>query len=205
MIDRAKMHWIVALALLAACDGGAPAAERSATVKLGTARPASTVPDRSAQAASRYTSIDPARCRLIERNIEEGGWSRHACGGVAGYRLEISDSDLRQDIVLIAPNGRRSELDLSTIVAKGAFNSLGKTAEWRGTGAKPVALIVRLNVAQGPEPTRPDMKPPPDISNLVVARLAPSACVVAVVPPGPGQNDRARRIADGKLPACLAP
>ena len=148
--------------------------------------------------AGRYTSIDPARCRLIEQNVEEGGYSLHKCAGLAGYQLETSESDLRQDIVIIAPGGGRSELQLSSLVANGAFNSLGKTAEWRGVDpAKPQALIVRLNVVAGPEPTRPD------ISNLVVARLAAPACVVAVLPPGPEQNAKARQVADGDLPGCI--
>ena len=129
--------------------------------------------------------------------MEEGGYSRHACTGLAGYRLEISESDLRQDVVIIAPDSRRSELELSSIVAEGAFNALGKTAEWRGTPTKPSALIVRLNVARGAEPTLPD------VSNLVIARLALPACVVAVVPPGPDQNGTARRLADGALPGCI--
>jgi hypothetical protein len=118
---------------------------------------------------------------------------------VAGYQLETSKSDLRQDVVVIAPDGERSELNLSAVVAKGAFNSLGTAAEWRGNApAPPKALIVRLGVASDSEAKRPD------VSNLVVARLTPAPCVVAIVPPGPGQNEKARAIADGKQPNCLA-
>ena len=163
-------------------------------------KPASTAgaePERRQADPGRYSSIDPSECRLLEQNVEEGGYSRHLCGGQAGYAVEISDSDLRQDIVIIAADGRRSDLNLSSLVAKGAFNSLGKTAEWRGGEAQPRAIIVRLDVARGPEPTRPD------ISNLVVARLASPACVVAVVAPGPNQNLEARRIADSDFPPCL--
>ena len=202
MIERHKWSGIFALALVGACDAEVPNGSTAAT-QLGPPRPAAKANDRVAAPqparadAGRYTSIDPASCRLIEQNIEEGGYSRHACDGLGGYKLEISESDLRQDVVVIAPDGRRSELDLSSSVAKGAFNSLGKTAEWRGAAASPTALIVRLNVARGPEPTRPD------ISNLVVARLAGPACIIAVVPPGPDQNGRARRIADGNLPGCI--
>jgi len=204
MTDRHKWSWLVALLLAGACDAKAPAPEGGATAATQLSpRPAAKAKDRVAgrQPArvdpGRYTSIDPASCRLIEQNIEEGGYSRHACGGLGGYKLEISESDLRQDVVVIAPDGRRSELGMSSIVAKGAFNSLGKTAEWRGAAASPTALIVRLNVARGAEPTRPD------ISNLVVARLATPPCIVAVVPPGPEQNAVARRIADGRPPGCI--
>lgn len=147
---------------------------------------------------SQFTSIDPPRCKLLEQNIEEGGWSRRLCDGLAGYRLELTDSDLRQDIVIIPASGERVELGLTELVAEGAFNALGKTAEWRGADlAVPDMLIVRLGVAADPEGRKPD------VSNLIVARLKPSACIVAVVPPGAGQNERARAIADGKLPACL--
>ena len=209
MIDVLKWSGIAALALIGACDTTAPTPGPdgngdTSTVKLNPPRPAAKVQDpdpapQSSQAdAGRYTSIDPTSCRLIEQDNEEGGYSRHACDGLAGYKLEISDSDLRQDLVVIAPDGRRSGLDLSSIVAKGAFNSLGKTAEWRSAAAEPTTLIVRLNVARGPEPTRPD------ISNLVVARLAPPVCVVAVVAPAADQNSRARRVADAPLPGCIA-
>ncbi|HEY0164112.1 MAG TPA: hypothetical protein VGB39_01935 [Sphingomicrobium sp.] len=212
MIERLKWSGMASLLLVGACNSEAPAPRQDGraetlTVELDPARPAPVADDRASVRASvpapsqadagRYTSIDPASCRLIEQNVDEGGYSRHACDGPSGYKLEISESDLRQDIVVIAPGGGRTELQLSSIVAKGAFNSLGKTAEWRGSGAKPSALIVRLNVARGPEPTRPD------ISNLVVARLSRPTCVVAVVPPGPDQNGSARRIADGPMPGCI--
>ena len=87
---------------------------------------------------------------------------------------------------------------LSSLVAKGAFNSLGKLAEWRGlVPGQPRALIVRHNVAANREARRPD------VSNLVVSRLAAPTCVVAVVPRGPRQNEKARAIADGRLPTCV--
>jgi hypothetical protein len=147
---------------------------------------------------SQLSSINPTKCKLLEENIEEGGWSRRLCDGLAGYKLELTDSDLRQDIIVIPASGQRSELGLTEIVANGAFNAIGKTAEWRGAEpSSPDALIVRLGVAADPEGKQPD------ISNLVVARLKPSACIDAVVPPGLGQNERARAIADGKLPECL--
>ena len=154
--------------------------------------------DGAAGPRSQFTSIDPPSCKLLEENVEEGGWSRRLCGGLAGYKLELTDSDLRQDIIVIPANGRRSELGLTEIVANGAFNALGKTAEWRGPDlSSPDVLIVRLGVAADPEGRRPD------ISNLIVARLKPSACIVAVVPPGSGQNEQARAVADGNLPDCI--
>ena len=143
-----------------------------------------------------YTSLKPADCKLLEQNLDEGGYSRHLCRGVAGYRVETSESDLRQGLTIIAPGGRRSDIDLSARVANGAFNALGPTAEWRGKDRDaPRALIVRLNVAK-PEGG-------PDTSNLVVIRLGDPTCISSVVPPGPQQNDLARKQADAETPACL--
>jgi len=213
MIEQLKWSGIASLAVVGACSSEEPAPWEDARgeavkVELDPPGPAvkaddralvpASVPGARQAAAGQYTSIGPPSCRLIEQNVDEGGYSRHACDGPSGYKLEISESDLRQDVVVIAPGGGRAELQLSSIVAKGAFNSLGKTAEWRGSGPKPSALIVRLNVARGPEPVRPD------ISNLVVARLTGPACVVAVVPPRAGQNEVARQIADGRLPPCVS-
>lgn len=147
---------------------------------------------------SRYTSIGESQCRLIEENLEEGFYWRRRCPGHAGYALERSEGDGRQDLVVISPDGSRSQLRLSTIVAKGAFNILGDTAEWRGRNpAEPEALIVRMDVTRVPEPDKPD------ISNLVVVRLTEPVCAVAIVPPAPSQNERARAIADGRLGDCL--
>lgn len=204
MIKVRTCSWIAAAALVGACDAEPIEQNSTAVVALEEPRqPAAnvtartTAPEPKPADAGRYSSIDPASCRLIEQNVDEGGYSRHLCKGLAGYKLEISESDLRQDIAIIAPDGARSELQLSSIVAKGAFNSLGKVAEWRGNAVKPSALVVRLNVARATEGAQPD------ISNLVVARLAGPACILAVVPPGPDQNAAARRIADGVPSRCI--
>jgi hypothetical protein len=198
------------LLLLAGCDAGPGSPHSSATAKLP---PVETVADPAGQnlaaagappgspagsaGRSQYISIEPGACRLLEENVAEGGYWRRRCDGAAGYALETSESDLRQDIVVIAPDGRRSELNLSSVVANGAFNSLGSVAEWRGlTPGKPRALIVRLRVPGDAAVGRSGR------SDLVIARLAAPACVVALVPRGPGQNEKARAIADGKLPAC---
>jgi hypothetical protein len=222
---RALALETLCLLLLTACGGAETPADDTATAKLPPAEAAverpqenltsAELPDAEAAAdgpqeslnsaqqhtpgSSRYTSLEPASCELLEENAQEGGYWRRRCSGSAGYALETSESDLRQDIVVIAPDGRRSELNLSSRVAKGAFNSLGKLAEWRGPApGQPRALIVRLGVAADRAARRPD------VSNLVVARLDAPSCVVAVVPRGPRQNEKARAIADGKLSECKA-
>jgi hypothetical protein len=195
-----KMILAAAAAALAGCRAD-PAPEEPAPQPAATSAQDGTAPT-TAQAdpgaRSQFTSLESRNCRLIEQNVEEGSYSRELCPGAAGYKLEVSESDLRQDIEVVAPDGKKTGLGLSAIVAKGAFNSLGGVAEWRGAdAARPEALIVRLNVAGGPDGDEPD------VSRLVVARLKAPACVVAVVPPAPGQNEQARKVADGKLPGCL--
>ena len=152
-----------------------------------------------AEHASVYTELSEARCRIVEENKEEGPYWLRRCPGHAGWQLDWSDSDLRQGLTLISPRGRETELNLSDLVAKGAFNSLGKTMEWRGLDPnRPEALIVRMSVANGVEPRLPD------ISRLAVVRLTKAPCLVAVIEPGAGQNERAREIADGEMASCVA-
>lgn len=158
-----------------------------------------TVAPRAPEASARQsvlTKLDGS-CRLIEEDREEGSYSLRRCSGRGGWQVNWSESDLRQDLTLIGSDRKATELNLSALVAKGAFNSFGRTIEWRGpAGGKPDVLIARMNVAAGTETARPD------ISRLVVIRLEPSPCLVAVVEPSGSQSSKAR-IADGKMPACI--
>jgi hypothetical protein len=145
-----------------------------------------------------FTELDMAKCRLVEEEKEEGPYWLRRCPGHAGWQLDWSESDSRQGLSLIPPSGQDTELRLSDLVAKGAFNSIAKTIEWRGAdAAKPEALIFRMNVASGAEPQRPD------ISRLGVVRLTSKPCLAGVVEPGPGQNEKARNIADGSMADCV--
>ncbi|HEX6219328.1 MAG TPA: hypothetical protein VFZ35_08665 [Sphingomicrobium sp.] len=199
MIER-KLAIFLTLAS-ASCASQEPAGSSADRAEANVAGPANRAQP-AAPALSRepiaYTSLTSETCQLIEENKEEAGYSRHRCNGIAGFALETSESDLRNDVVIIAPNGRRSELGLSAKVANGAFNSLGERAEWRGrNAAAPSSLIIRLDVADGAEPANPDT------SNLVVVRLASPACIVAVVPPAPNQNEIARDTADNPPASCV--
>lgn len=148
--------------------------------------------------ASASTELSESRCRIIEENREEGPYWLRSCPGHAGWQLDWSESDLRQGLSLIAADGKETELRLSDLVAKGAFNSIGKTIEWRGKSeAAPEAMILRMSVANGAEPQLPDS------SRLAVVRLTGTPCLVAVIEPGTGQNERARQIADGAMDKCL--
>lgn len=148
-----------------------------------------------------YTRID--KCRTVELNVEEGGWSVQLCPGLGGYRLRVTEGDLRQNVVVLLPGGGERSLALSEATRSGGFSSLGSTVEWRGRGAgrafRPEALILRYSVVEDAEhPERPT-------SYLLTVSLANRRpCVTARVPPGPGQNERARRIADRPAP-CLTP
>ncbi len=205
MIERAILVGLVTV-LLGGCDGPAPvqqppAAGRGEVVATAPARtaPASGQAPGAAGAGGVTTSIDPAKCDLITRLTEEAGYSRHRCFGVAGYRVEVVESDLRQNLELIRPDGTTTSLNLPSLVAGGGFSSLSETAEWRGPDPRrPRTLTVRYGVNEDPDPAVAPR------SYLVVIRLASPACVVARIAPGPRQSEEARAVADGaRLPECI--
>ena len=151
------------------------------------------------QRQSVFTKLRPAECRMIEESVEGAGYWLRRCRGHAGWKLEWDEDDLREDLTLIAPDGRETELRLTELVAQGAFDSLGGTIEWRGHDpAKPDRLIVRVNVANHADAGGPD------ISTLAVVRLTGTPCVVAIVAPGPGQNQKARAFADHPMATCMS-
>ena len=187
---------LLVLALVACTPADEAGNSPVAADPIATGPAPSAIPE-TVRRESVFTDLTIEKCRIVEENKEEGPYWLRRCPGHAGWQLEWSDSDLRQGLDLISPVGRKTELRLSDLVAKGAFNSLGQKIEWRGEGA-PEALIVRMNVANGVEPRLPD------ISRLAVVRLTKTPCLVAVIEPGPRQNERAREIANGPLAECLA-
>jgi len=202
MIERALI--VIALAV-AGCDRSEPAAEPASPggapavveAKLqDAADKAAPVPSGN---VSQFTTEGLDKCRLVEKNVEEGGYYRHHCPGIGGYSYEHVESDLRQSLVIIGPGGRRDEVSPGQSTGSGGFSTLGATFDWRGPiGAAPRTVTIRYNVNEDPE----DKAPPR--SYLVVVGLNKSAYVVGVVSPGRGQNDRARAIADrDPLPACI--
>lgn len=174
---------------------GQPSANEAAPVVAPPQTPAKPV-DRK---VSRFTTGGIEKCRLVDKNEEEGGYFRHRCPGVGGYDYEVVESDLRQNLVVIRPDGKRDDIALSPVAGGGGFSVLGPTIEWRGdAGQPPRTMTVRFNVNEDPDPNVPDR------SYLVVIRLATLACPVAAVPPGPSQSDRARAVADAAtLPTCI--
>lgn len=184
-------------ALAAACSPAGQAssdAESAASPTPAAVAEPAPVPTATAVAddgRSRYTQLSD--CTLLRAAPEEAGFSEHECRGEGGYRLRLTEADLRQNVVVLAPGGGERSLGLPAL-AGGAFASVGATIEWRGETVgdrfAPRALILRQSVMENPDPRVPEM------SYLVVARLAPSSCVVARIRPGPDQNRLARETAD---------
>ena len=144
------------------------------------------------QVTSLYTDLAEKKCRTIESSSDEGGSYRGICPGVAGYKLEVTEGDLRQSLTVIAPNKRKHELSLSNV--SGAFSNLGPRAEWRMNGKTPTALIFRFNANEDPD------DPSKVTSYLVVAKLTNSRiCVTDAVAPGRFQNTEARQFANNAV------
>ncbi|HEX8187508.1 MAG TPA: hypothetical protein VF586_04100 [Pyrinomonadaceae bacterium] len=136
-----------------------------------------------------YTDILPARCKTVETR-EEGSSSVQKCPGVAGYALLVEDSDSRQSVTVVSPDGKQHPLDYWQVITTG-FSTLGDKAEWRvrkeGGRVRPFALIVRVNASENPE------KPEQNTPYLAVAKItAAEVCVTDKVK----TNEEARRAAD---------
>jgi hypothetical protein len=141
-----------------------------------------------------YTNLSGKSCKTLEQSDEGTGWYRGECKGVGGYKLQVTEGDIRQSIDVVAPNKKRYELNLTGNVSP-AFSSVGEKAEWRvtrkGKTIAPVALIVRYNASENSE------KPEQNTSYLVVVKITKnSACVTDVVKPSVNANAEARVLAD---------
>jgi hypothetical protein len=98
------------------------------------------------------------------------------------------EGDIRQTLNLITPGRKKFELNFWNFF--GSFSSIGEKIEWRVTRGKPTALIARYNVSDPVDSRK-------SVSYLIVSKIGPdAACVTDVVPPGPKQNEEARRLAD---------
>jgi hypothetical protein len=140
-----------------------------------------------------YTNMSGKACRTIKATAEEGGSYVGICGGVGGYKLQVEEGDLRQNIQVIDPFGKKHSLELWNVVGS-SFSSLGEKAEWRvqrkKTKVVPVALIVRYNVANPEDSTK-------STSYLAVAKItAAKICVTDKFVPKAGANEAARVAAD---------
>jgi hypothetical protein len=140
-----------------------------------------------------YTNLGAKNCRTIKADSSEAGSYVGICSGVGGYKLQVEEGDLRQNIQVITPGGQKHSLDLWTVVGS-SFSSLGEKAEWRVRTQKgkvvPVALIIRYNLSSPEDSTK-------ITSYLAVAKITASKiCVTDKIGPGPGANVAARAAAD---------
>lgn len=140
-----------------------------------------------------YTNLGEKSCKTIKADSSEAGSYVGICGGVAGYKLQVEEGDLRQNIQVITPAGEKHSLDLWTVVGS-SFSSLGEKAEWRVRTHKrkvvPVALIIRYNLSQPEDSTK-------TTSYLAVTKITASKiCVTDKITPGAGANVAARAAAD---------
>lgn len=190
-----RLALIPMLAVIAACSQQ-PTSDAPLPASVATAGPSAPpteptpgpVPGR----ANRYTSLEG--CKLVREEREEMPYTETLCAGPGGWGLLIADADARQTLSIVAPDKRATPIDLSR-VSGGAFNSFGRTAEWRGAATEPFepdSLVVRFNVAERPYPE-------PETSYLLAFRLVPTPCLVARVAPGLDQNNLARAAA-ARLP-----
>lgn len=140
-----------------------------------------------------YTDLSSGRCKTIEFDQETGYFVRR-CAGVADYSLLVNESDARQSVTVITPNGKQHPLNYPSVITA-AFSAVGEKAEWRverkGGKILPIALIVRVNANENPD------SPYEETSYLAVAKIAPGKiCVTQKLKGGAPANEEARRAAD---------
>jgi len=141
-----------------------------------------------------YSDLNTKACKTLEQSDEGTGWYLGECPGIGGYKLQVTEGDIRQSINVVAPNKKIFELDLTGNVST-AFSSVGEKAEWRvtkkGKTITPSALIVRFNASENQEDSSKLT------SYLVVAKITKNEiCVTDVVKPGAKANEKARKLAD---------
>lgn len=142
----------------------------------------------AAQNKSVYTSTRTSACRTISSDESGAGSYEGECRGVGGYKVRLLEGDIRQTINIITPAKKKFELNFWSFY--GGFSSIGEKIEWRTNAGVPVALIARFNVAD-PENSEKNT------SYLIVSKIGKTmSCVTDIVPPGAGQNEKARVLAD---------
>jgi hypothetical protein len=142
---------------------------------------------------SMYTNLDGRQCRTLESDSSGAGYYRGQCPGVAGYKLQVEEGDIRQNITVVTPRGQKHSLDLWSVVGS-SFSFVGKKAEWRvkrrGGKITPYALIVRYNLSN-PENSSTGT------SYLTVSKITSSKiCVTHKIAPSANANEEARQAAD---------
>ena len=141
----------------------------------------------NAQVTSVYTKIDK-KCRTLSMDSKPIDSFEVACTGIAGYKVRLIGLDSRESINIVTPSRKKFELNFWGLLYH--FSSIGPTLEWRTRKGVPFAMIARMTAG-----TDDDDKTK---SYLMVSKIGPkNSCVVDIVQPGPGQNEKARKAADG--------
>lgn len=140
-----------------------------------------------------YTSLDASKCRTLESDTSGAGYYMGQCPGVAGYKLLVEEGDIRQNITVVTPVGKKHSLDLWSVIGS-SFSFVGGKAEWRvqkrSRQTVPVALIVRYNLSNPEDSAK-------TISYLTVSKItATGICVTHKISPSANANEEARRAAD---------
>jgi len=148
----------------------------------------------AAQNRSVYTPLDTKNCRTVKSPNADEDDLLGRCRGVAGYKLLISEGDLRQNLIVVTPRRAEHSLELWDVISSG-FSTVGPRVEWRmarqNGKLSPVALIIRYNANEDAE------HPNKLMSWLAVAKItAGEICVTDKISPGANANDAARRAAD---------
>lgn len=182
--------------LLAACGPEQPQGEAAGDRPTASASPATRAGDGR---VSEYTRLD--NCKLEEHSPpDEGDFSSYVCPGLGDYGLELTEGDLRQNLLVRFGREAAHSLKLPEMATSGGFTRLGKIVEWRGRGKgaafRPDALILRYFVVEDPD------APARETAYLLTVSLGKNPCVTGKLPPDRDQNAAARRIADGPM-RCL--
>lgn len=145
----------------------------------------------AATLTSVYTDLTDKACKTLESDSSGSGWYKGQCQGINGYKLILTEADIRQSIDVITPKGKSFPLDLINNVSL-HFSTVGKKAEWRiAANKQPVALILRYNANE-------DAADPAKVTSyLVVSKVTDKlVCITDIVKPQPNANEIARQLAD---------
>lgn len=86
-------------------------------------------------------------CKVTASSNEGDGWSESACDGTSGYSLEIDSGDLRENVIVHTPSGKKIDLAIWGL-GGGGFSWVGPTADWRvhGPNKEVHALVFRRHM-----------------------------------------------------------
>ena len=141
-----------------------------------------------AAASSKFVSLADSNCKSTGESAEEDTATLLCKGTIDGWSVIIEYGDAR-DSVALRRGGKVTQQHFESTVT-GYFSAVGDKYEFRVKSNKAIGTIVR--VVHDLNGESPETK----VSVLVVSRLSPTPCVIAVVQPGSKQATTARTLAD---------